>query len=111
MNRLELLRQKLGEGVTKKPEINWVDIELPYALKDICKIKFHRQIKWNSFNNCWSVSEDVAPQFERVYLEEYKFPTKEQKITLRKLGATYDRNEELYYLFKFQSEDTDVFDD
>jgi hypothetical protein len=111
MNRLELLKQKLGQSVDKKPEITWVNIELPYALKEWCKVKFRGKIKWNSFDNCWCVSEEVAPQFERVYLDEYKYPTTEQKKILRNIGATYDKNEEVYFLFKFQADDTDIQDD
>ena len=110
MNRLELLKSKM-DGTVVKPEINWVNIELPYALKDICKIKFRGNIKWNSFDNCWSVSDEVSTQFERIYLEEYKQPNKEQKKVLRQLGATYDKGEDLYFLFKFQADDTDIEDD
>jgi hypothetical protein len=112
MNRFNLLKQKLGSvTVEKNQNIEWVNIDIPYSLKEICKSKFHGKIKWNSLDETWSVDNEVASQFERIYLTDYKYPTKDQKKILKQLGTTYDKTQELYYLFKFQAEDTEIDED
>jgi len=105
MNRLTALKQQLTQHSQTKQQINWVEMDIPYNLKDICKIKFKGQIRWNADEECWNIDETIADQFSKVFLEDFANPTKDEKVILRKNGANFDKNTKLWYFLKFQADD------
>jgi hypothetical protein len=102
MNRLQALEQQLKEASTI-PSKKYIDIDLPFNLKDICKIKFKGQIRWNADTESWSVCEEVLSQFDKVFLENHVSPTKEQRLILKQQGCNFDVQMKLWYMLRFQT--------
>jgi len=105
MNRLQLLQNKLTQSTTTKPQINWIEIDLPYSLKDECRVKFKGHIRFDGDTTSWLVNETIADKFEKIYLEDFVNPTKEQKLLLKQNGANFDKNAKLWYLLSYQTEE------
>jgi uncharacterized iron-regulated protein len=104
MNALQLLKTKMSSQ-PNKPQINWVEVNIPFNLKDTCRIKFKGQIKWDGDINSWCADETIADKFSKVFLEEYVNPTKDEKLILKNSGANYDKETKLYYFLKYQTEE------
>lgn len=102
MNRLNLLKSQKSVAV---PEVEYTDVFIPFNLKDVCKQKYGRNIRWNMDTTSWSVIDKLVPEFEKIYLEEFVKPTKEDKLLLKNNGANYDKETQMYYLLKFQTEE------
>ena len=104
MNRLQLLQQQLKDA-KNIPTPTYIDIDIPYNLKDLCKEKFKGQIKWNDDTTSWSVSEDIVSKFDKVYLDDLdEKPTKEQRLLLKQSGCNFCKDTKLWYMLKFQTE-------
>lgn len=102
MNRLQLLQQQLKDA-KNIPTTTYIDIDLPYNLKDICKVKFKGHIKWNTETDSWSVSEDIVSNFDKIFLEDLdEKPSKEQRLLLKQNGCNFDKTTKLWYMLKFQ---------
>lgn len=104
MNRLQALEQQL-KNASSIPSKKYIDVDLPYNLKDLCKIKFKGHIKWNAETESWSVSEDVVSQFDKVFLENHVSPTKEQRLILKQQGCNFCKDAKLFYMLQFQTEE------
>jgi hypothetical protein len=105
MNRLQLLQQQLMSA-KNIPTTTYIDIDLPYNLKDICKIKFKGHIKWNTETESWSVKEDMVSNFDKIFLENLvEKPTKEQRLLLKQSGCNFCKDTKLWYMLKFQTEE------
>lgn len=104
MNALQLLKSKLSSTQTAKKQINWVEIDLPYNLKDECRIKFKGQIKWDGDAESWVADETIADQFSKVFLDDVVNPTKEQRLMLKQSGANFHKETKLWYMLKYQTE-------
>ena len=104
MNKLLLLKSKLSSTKTTK-QINWIAVDVPFNLKDECRIKFKGQIKWDADVSSWVADEEIADNFSKVFLEEYTKPTKEEILVLKNSGANFDKTTKLWFLLKYQTEE------
>lgn len=105
---MNALLNKLAEVKSNtKQQINFVPIELPYNLKDTAKIKFKGLIKWDGDISSWVVDETITDQFDKVYLEQFPNPTKEEKLILKQSGCNYCKERKLFYMLKFQTKEPD----
>ena len=106
MNALQLLKSKLSAPTSSKKSINWVEIDIPYNLKDACKVLFKGQIKYDGDEECWLADEEIVDNFSKVFLEEYIDTTKDQRQVLKKMGCNFDKVSKLWYMLKYQTEQT-----
>ena len=105
---MNTLLTKLAEVKTNaKQQINWVEVNIPYNLKDTCRIKFKGQIKWDGDISSWVADETIADQFDKVYLEQYPNPTKEEKLVLKQSGCNWDKETKLWYMLKYQTNENE----
>ena len=102
-----LLTKLASVKTNAKQQINFVPIELPYNLKDTAKIKFSKQLRFDGDINSWVADETIVNNFDKVYLEQYPNPSKEQKLVLKQSGCNYCKERKLYYMLKFQTEEND----
>ena len=104
MNALQLLKSKLSAPTSSKKNINWVEIDMPYNLKDTCKVLFKGQLKYDGDAECWTADEEIADKFSKVFLEEYVNTTKDQRQLLKKMGCNFDKDTKLWFMLKYQTE-------
>ena len=102
------LNKKMSK-LTKEQTDTYVNIDIPYDLKDELKERF--QIRWVEDDQCWSCKKSQLFQFDRNYLTEYPTPSKAQKQILRDEGAHYDKTKKLYYFLFYQEEDARLAED
>lgn len=110
MNRLSALKQQLNLTPSSS-KLVWVEANIPYNLKDVCKQKFKGQVRWNADLDIWEICECIAYQFEKVFLEEYTNPSKEQRKLLKDSGCNYDSDVKLWYFLKFQTTEDILVDE
>lgn len=103
-----LLTKLASIKATHSKQINWVQVNIPYNLKDRCREKFPKKIKWETDLHSWVVCETIADKFEMIYLDQFPTPTKEQKEVLKQSGCNFDKERKLYYMLKFQTIEEDV---
>lgn len=101
MNRLAQLKNTINSKTTDRVE--YTDVFVPFALKDLCRTRFNS--RWNPRTDSWSVPNEHVFQFEKLYMNDYPTPNKEQKKLLTAMQCTYDKECKLYYLLKFQFTD------
>ena len=104
MNALELLKSKLSElnGV----KINWTPLEISVAVGDECLKRFKGHIRYEDIIGCnrqWFIDVKYIDQFDKVYLEDYIITTKDQRKILKHSGATFDKSNRLWFLYKYQA--------
>lgn len=102
-----LLTKLASVKTNAKQQINWVEVNIPYNLKDTCRIKFSKQLRFDGDISSWVADETIANNFDKVYLEQYPNPSKEQKLVLKQSGCNYCKERKLYYMLKFQTEEND----
>jgi hypothetical protein len=102
-----LLTKLASVKTNAKQQINWVEVNIPYNLKDTCRIKFKGQLRFDGDISSWVADETIANNFDKVYLEQYPNPSKEQKLVLKQSGCNYCKERKLYYMLKFQTEEND----
>jgi len=104
MNALQLLKSKLISSQNAKNSINWVVVDIPFNLKDVCRVKFDGKIKWDADVSSWCADETIVSNFEKVFLDDVINPTKEEKLILKQSGCNFDKTTKLWFMLRFQTE-------
>jgi len=96
MSIRERLSQKLAEVNAK--DSSWVEIDIPYGIKDICKKKAKLQFNKERGWLCRAYEKHL---FEKIY-DDATGLTTEQKKVYYDLKATFDKDRDQFFFLQFQ---------
>jgi hypothetical protein len=98
-SKLEAL--KLKREAVKANDQSWVPVDIPYKIKDQCKAT--KKIRFDKGQ--WMVRKCDEHLFAKLYQEDTKGLTYEEKKLFWEIDATYDKERDEFFFLKFQMDE------